>query len=116
MIAVCRLRYCQRIRTYLARRTAQGKTKTEIIRCLKRYIARETYHALLADLRPTPQPPPSTRPDRLHHLRRRTDRPDHQDRLTSIGTSQAGPIRDKPRGQHPNHGSICTWHSPCELP
>ena len=52
MIAVCRLRYCERTRAYADRRTAEGKTKTEIIRCLKRYIARELYHALLADLTP----------------------------------------------------------------
>ena len=52
MIAVCRLRYCERTRAYAERRTAEGKTKTEIIRCLKRYIARELYHALLADLPP----------------------------------------------------------------
>jgi transposase len=50
MIAVCRLRYCQRTRAYAERRTAEGKTKTEIIRCLKRYIARELYHALVSDL------------------------------------------------------------------
>jgi hypothetical protein len=31
----------------------EGKTKTEIIRCLKRYIAREIYHALRAHLDPT---------------------------------------------------------------
>jgi transposase len=28
---------------YVARRTAEGKTKTEILRCLKRHIAREIY-------------------------------------------------------------------------
>jgi transposase len=50
MIAVCRLRYCERTRAYAERRTAEGKTKTEIIRCLKRYIARELYHALVSDL------------------------------------------------------------------
>jgi transposase len=50
MIAVCRLRYCQRTRAYARRRTAEGKTKPEIIRCLKRYIARETYRSLHADL------------------------------------------------------------------
>ena len=50
MIAVCRLRYCDRTRAYAQRRTAEGKTKREIIRCLKRDIARETYHALQADL------------------------------------------------------------------
>jgi transposase len=50
MIAVCRLRYCARTRAYAERRTAEGKTKPEIIRCLKRYIARETYRTLQADL------------------------------------------------------------------
>ena len=57
MIAVCRLRYCPRTRAYAERRTAEGKTKPEIIRCLKRYIAREVYHALSADLADLGQPP-----------------------------------------------------------
>jgi transposase len=35
------LRYCPRTRAYAKRRTAEGKTKAEIMRCLKRYIARE---------------------------------------------------------------------------
>src|SRR6266498_3974133 len=30
-------------RAYVARRTAEGKSKAEIIRCLKRYVAREVY-------------------------------------------------------------------------
>ena len=50
LIAVCRLRYCPRTRAYARRRSAEGKTKPEIIRSLKRYIARETYNALAADL------------------------------------------------------------------
>src|SRR4051812_21810820 len=62
MIAVCRLRHCERTRAYVARRTAEGKTKTEIIRCLKRYIAREIYHALLADLLSQPATPRSLAP------------------------------------------------------
>ncbi len=36
---------------YVARRTAEGKTKREIIRCLRRYVIREVYHPL----RPTPR-------------------------------------------------------------
>lgn len=63
MIAVCRLRYRARTRAYAQRRIAEGKTKKEIIRCLKRYIARETYHALradLADLLIQPPPTPTT--------------------------------------------------------
>ena len=31
---------------YLERRTAEGKTKTEAIRCIKRYIAREVFAVL----------------------------------------------------------------------
>jgi transposase len=50
MIAVCRLRHCQRTRAYTAKRTADGLNRREILRCLKRYIARETYHSLHADL------------------------------------------------------------------
>ena len=42
--------------------TAEGKTKTEIIRCLKRCIARELHHTLLADLTPAPASPPRSAP------------------------------------------------------
>ena len=31
---------------YMQRRLAEGKSKREIIRCLKRYVARETFKAL----------------------------------------------------------------------
>ena len=33
---------------YVARRTAEGRTKKEILRCLRRYIAREIYPACRA--------------------------------------------------------------------
>ena len=46
MIAVCRVSRDERTRAYVARRTAEGKSKKEIIRCLKRYIAREIYRIL----------------------------------------------------------------------
>jgi hypothetical protein len=35
-------------RAYAERRTAEGKSKKEIIRCLKRYVAREVYPHLRA--------------------------------------------------------------------
>jgi transposase len=35
--------------SYVARRTADGKSMKEIIRCLKRYVAREVYRALTED-------------------------------------------------------------------
>lgn len=47
-IVLCRLRYDPTTRAYVDRRTKEGLTKPEIIRCLKRYIAREVRHALLA--------------------------------------------------------------------
>jgi transposase len=37
----------QPTQVYVERRLKEGKTKTEIIRCLKRYVAREVYHHLL---------------------------------------------------------------------
>jgi transposase len=43
---IVRLRWHQPTRDYLARRTAQGKTNKEILRCLKRYIAREVFTVL----------------------------------------------------------------------
>ena len=33
-------------RAYVERRTKEGLSKKEIIRCLKRYVAREVYHQL----------------------------------------------------------------------
>ena len=50
MIVIVRLRYCPRTQAYAARRTSEGLTKREIIRCLKRFVARELYHTLRADL------------------------------------------------------------------
>jgi transposase len=47
-IALVRMGCHQPTRDYVARRTAEGKTKTEIMRCLKRYIAREVFPYLLA--------------------------------------------------------------------
>jgi transposase len=46
IVAVVRLRHHQATRDYVARRTAEGLSKREIIRCLKRYIAREVFAAL----------------------------------------------------------------------
>ncbi len=43
------MRYCERTRAYVARRTAEGLSKKEIIRCLKRYLARELHRTLRAD-------------------------------------------------------------------
>jgi hypothetical protein len=41
---------CPKTCAYVERRTAEVKTKKEIIRCLKRYIAREVHASLRDDL------------------------------------------------------------------
>ena len=46
LICVARMARDQRTREYVSRRTAEGKSKREIMRCLKRYIAREVYRVL----------------------------------------------------------------------
>jgi transposase len=51
-IAMTRLAHDPRTKAYMARRTAEGKTKKEVIRCLKRYIAREIYKALCRPRQP----------------------------------------------------------------
>jgi transposase len=48
LLAVGRMGWDPATKAYVARRTAEGRTKPEIIRCLKRYIARELYPVLLA--------------------------------------------------------------------
>jgi transposase len=53
-IVVVRMRHDQRTKAYVARRTAEGLSKKEIMRCLKRYVTREVYRALMTDLRGTP--------------------------------------------------------------
>jgi len=50
MITISRLRYCARTRAYVERRQADGLSKREAIRCVKRYIARQTFHTIRADL------------------------------------------------------------------
>jgi transposase len=49
-IVLSRMSFEPRTRAYVERRTEEGLTKLEIIRCLKRYVAREVYpHLLPAD-------------------------------------------------------------------
>ena len=52
-IATTRIRHDAATKEYVAKRQAEGKNRTEIIRCLKRHIAREIYR-LLTNTPPTP--------------------------------------------------------------
>jgi transposase len=55
-IALVRMRCHPPTRAYVQRRTNQGLSKLDILRCLKRYIAREIYHHLTS---PQPTTPPA---------------------------------------------------------
>ncbi len=46
IVTIVRMRHHQPTRDYVERRTAEGLSKREIIRCLKRYIAREIFNNL----------------------------------------------------------------------
>jgi transposase len=48
VLALGRMSWDERTREYVARRTAEGKSRREILRCLKRYVAREVYRILMA--------------------------------------------------------------------
>ncbi|OJX75725.1 IS110 family transposase [Leifsonia sp. 71-9] len=48
---IVRMRFHEPTIAYVARRTAEGKSKREIIRCLKRYVIREVYHLVKANPR-----------------------------------------------------------------
>jgi len=46
LVAISRIRLDPNTRAYVARKTAEGHSKLEIIRCLKRYLAREIFFLL----------------------------------------------------------------------
>jgi transposase len=54
LAVLVRIRTDQRTQAYVARRTADGLSKLEIIRCLKRYLAREVFVLLRSDRLPIP--------------------------------------------------------------
>lgn len=57
---IVRMQHHEATKAYVARRTAEGRTKAEIIRCLKRFLAREIW-VLMRPLRERPNscPEPS---------------------------------------------------------
>lgn len=60
-IVLVRMNFDQKTKAYVTKRTEEGKSKREIMRCLKRYVAREIYRQItnptpapaVADLRPS---------------------------------------------------------------
>ena len=55
-VAIVRMRDHDETGTYAARRTAEGKTRRDIVRCVKRYIVREIYRHLCAPQTPICEP------------------------------------------------------------
>ena len=53
-IVLVRMNIHQKTKDYVTKRTEEGKSKREIIRCLKRYVAREVYRQIT---HPVPAPP-----------------------------------------------------------
>jgi transposase len=45
-VVLVRMASCQRTKDYVAKRTPEGKSKRDIMRCLKRYAAREIYRQI----------------------------------------------------------------------
>ena len=64
-IAITRMSYDQTTIAYVQKRQTEGKTRREIIRCLKRHIARQIYHLLT-------NPPPTPNSAQLRTLRHKT--------------------------------------------
>jgi transposase len=56
LAVITRMRVDERTQAYVARRTAEGLSKLEIMRCLKRYVAREMYALLKAQAGQTASP------------------------------------------------------------
>ncbi|WP_434081537.1 transposase [Sanguibacter sp. Z1732] len=50
-VVIVRMRFHQPTIDYVTRRTAEGLSKRDIIRCLKRYLASEIYQAVMTDHR-----------------------------------------------------------------
>ena len=82
---------------YAARRHAQGSTRRETIRCLKRHIAREIYRLLT-------HPPPVPHGDRLRRHR-------NQHGLT-LDAAPKPSTPTPPASQHSNEASTTTATSP----
>jgi transposase len=55
VIAITRARIDPETRAYIQRRTAEGKTRREAIRCLKRHLARRFHKLLLTPITPQPR-------------------------------------------------------------
>ena len=89
-IVLVRLHYHEPTKEYMGRRTGEGMTKLEVIRCLKRYVARQVY-SILSDEGPiaegsTSPPLPVSPDDRDGTWHREQLAGRHRDRPTPVST------------------------------
>jgi transposase len=93
-IVLVRMSTDQRTKNYVAKRTTEGKSKMETMRCLKRYVAREIYRVLR-----NPRPAPlvnDLRPRRLAlHLTQAQAAGDLGVWTTAISRIERGKSRDE---------------------
>ena len=99
-IAITRMRTHQLTQEYVRKRQSDGKTRREIIRCLKRHIAREIYHILT-------NPPPTPNPAHLRTLRQNA----HITLTQAAAALQIHPtlLSKLEKGQHHNHQLATTY-------
>lgn len=67
-IARVRMSCDKRTQEYIAKKTGEGKTKREAMRCLCRYIAREVYHLITGPQVPLPDPEKLASRRKAHNL------------------------------------------------
>ena len=101
-IALVRLSNDQRTKDYTARLRGNGKSKKEVLRCLKRAIAREAFHLLVH-----PEPVPVTEDLRVLRLNRGVTL---VRAAISIGAEPAR-ISELERGKRPNADLANTYRA-----
>jgi transposase len=86
-IAITQSRYHPEARAYLERKQAEGKTRREAIRCLKRLLARTVFNTLKASPALTEE---QHSPRRASLLMAVSDGDDEQSRLPRVGFDSRG--------------------------
>ncbi len=100
-ISITRMSYDQATIAYIQKRQTEGKTRREILRCLKRYIAREIYHLLT-------NPPQTPNGNDLRRLRQ-----NHRITLTQAATAvQTHPNRISQQTLSDKPGAVHTTPTP----
>lgn len=103
IVVVVRMACDPRTQAYVARRTAEGLSKAEILRCLKRYLARELYRVLVT--RPTPALVPTA-----------LDKPDAEQHQAASTLGGSGSLANHPTSPWPGAAGHLEGRSAAEEP